>query len=276
MALRRLSRSIPKPPAGTRRRSVTLNPARLFQWPNFRGNKWLFCLSLPYKPRVGSKKNPIDNSLRINSLLILACIVASIWAWQQEPVFAQQNLVFSFVNLEKGKIWTLVVALFVHGNVLHLLGNMLFLFVFGNTLAKTVGPLKHLMVFFTGGFVGFILSLPFMPRETGMLGASAAIFTVSACVMLVSPLKFSWLFLAPQGLVAIIYFVYNVVVVAEKSRIPGYDPHVAYVAHIIGFLTGLPFGIALSDHWKRNLLITLLLFGAYLVILTGVWKAIFR
>ena len=233
-------------------------------------------LSLPDKPGVRSKKNSIDNSLRINSLLILACIGASIWAWQQEPVFAQQNLVFSFENLEKGKVWTLVVALFVHGNVLHLLGNMVFLFVFGNTLAKTVGPLKYLMVFFTGGFVGFILSLPFMPRETGMLGASAAIFTVSACVMLVSPLKFSWLFLAPQGLVAIIYFVYNVVVVAEKSRIPGYDPQVAYVAHIIGFLTGLPFGIALSDHWKRNLLITLLLFGAYLVILTGVWKAIFR
>ncbi len=90
-----------------------------------------------------------------------------------------------------------------------------------------------------------------------MLGASAAIFTLAACVMLVSPLKFSWLFLAPQGLVAIIYFVYNVAVVAAKSRIPGYDPHVAYVAHIIGFVIGIPFGIAFSDRWKRNFLITL-------------------
>ena len=57
--------------------------------------------------------------------------------------------------------------------------------------------------------------------------------------------------------------------VYEKSRIPGYDPHIAYVAHIIGFLTGLPFGIALSDHWKRNLLITLLLLGIYLAIVSG-------
>jgi membrane associated rhomboid family serine protease len=214
--------------------------------------------------------------LRTNSLLILICIAASVWAWQQPPVFAQQNLVFSFDNLEKGKVWTLVVALFVHANVLHLFGNMLFLFVFGNTLEKTVGPGKHLMVFFAGGVTGFILSLPFMPRGTGMLGASAAIFTVAACVMLVSPLKFSWLFLAPQGLVAIIYFVYNVVVVAEKSRIPGYDPHVAYVAHIIGFITGIPFGIAFSDHWKRNLLITLLLFGIYLAIITGAARSLFR
>ena len=214
--------------------------------------------------------------MRVNTLLILACIGASVWAWQQDPAFAQQNLVFSFNNLEKGKVWTLVAALFIHASVLHLFGNMLFLFVFGNTLEKTVGPGKHLMVFFTGGILSFILSLPFMPHGTGMLGASAAIFTLAACVMLVSPLKFSWLFLAPQGLVAIIYFVYNVVVVAEKSRIPGYDPHVAYVAHIIGFAIGIPFGIAFSDRWKRNFLITLVLFGIYLAILSGAWRTLFR
>ena len=83
-------------------------------------------------------------------------------------------------------------------------------------------------------------------------------------------------FLAPQGLIAIIYFIYNVVVVSENSRIPGYDPQVAYVAHIIGFLTGLPFGIALSDHWKKNLLITLLLLGVYLAIVSGAARALFR
>jgi membrane associated rhomboid family serine protease len=108
-----------------------------------------------------------------------------------------------------------------------------------------------------------------------MLGASAAIFTLAACVMLVRPLKFSWLFLAPQGLIAIIYFLYNLVVVYEKTLIPGYDPHVAYVAHIIGFITGLPFGIALSDHWKRNLLVTLLLLGIYLAIVSRAARSIF-
>ena len=74
------------------------------------------------------------NSLKTNSLLILACLAASLWAWQQEPAFAQNNLIFSLNNLEKGRIWTLVAALFVHANVFHLIGNMLFLFVFGNTL----------------------------------------------------------------------------------------------------------------------------------------------
>ena len=215
------------------------------------------------------------NLLKTNSLLILACILASLWAWQQDPVFAEQNLVFSLSNFEKGRFWTIVAALFVHANVLHLFGNMLFLFVFGRTLEKTVGPQQLLAIFFTGGFVSFILAPAFLPRGTGMLGASAAIFALAGSVMLVRPLKFSWLFLAPQGLIAILYFLYNVVIVYEKSRIPGYDPQVAYVAHIIGFITGIPFGIALSDQWKRNLLITLLLLGIYLAIVSGAARSLF-
>jgi membrane associated rhomboid family serine protease len=42
---------------------------------------------------------------------------------------------------------------------------------------------------------------------------------------------------------------------------------VAYIAHIIGFLVGIPFGVALSRHWKKNLLLTLLLLVVYLAIL---------
>ena len=210
--------------------------------------------------------------MRINSVLIIACLVASFWAWQQEPKFAEQNLVFSFNNLMQGRYWTLVTALFVHGSILHLFGNMLFLFVFGGTLESNVGSGRHLIVFLTAGLTGFVLSLPFVAPDAGMVGASAAIFGVAACVMLVRPLKFSWLFLAPQGLVAILYFLYNAIVVYDSRLVPGYDPQVGYVAHVIGFLTGVPFGIAWSDNWKKNFVITLLLLGVYvaiLVLLTG-------
>jgi membrane associated rhomboid family serine protease len=207
--------------------------------------------------------------VKINLLLIVACVAASLWAWQQDPAFAERHLIFSLSNLENGRPWTLIAALFIHATMLHLVGNMVFLFVFGSTLEKTVGAPKLLGIFFIAGFTSFILAPAFLPRGTGMLGASAAIFALAGCVMLVNPLKFSWLFLAPQGLIAIVYFIYNVVVVYEKSRIPGYDPQVAYVAHVIGFLTGIPFGIALSDYWKRNLFITLLLLGIYIVLVSG-------
>ncbi|HEU4345369.1 MAG TPA: rhomboid family intramembrane serine protease [Candidatus Binatia bacterium] len=206
--------------------------------------------------------------MRINSLLVIACIVASFWAWQQDPKFAEQNLVFSFNNLMQGRFWTLVTALFVHGSLFHLFGNVLFLFVFGGTLENSLGSGRYLMVFLVGGLAGFILSLPFVAPDAGMVGASAAIFTVAACVMLVRPLKFSWLFLAPQGLVAILYFLYNVVVVYDPRLISGYDPQVGYIAHVIGFVAGIPFGIAWSNNWKKNFVITLILLGIYVVILT--------
>ena len=194
--------------------------------------------------------------------------MASFWAWQQDPKFAEQNLLFSFNNLMEGRFWTLLAALFVHGSLFHLIGNMIFLFVFGGTLQNSVGSGRYLLVFLTGGLAAFVLSLLFMPPNAGMVGASAAIFSVAACVMLVRPLKFSWLFLAPQGLVAIIYFLYNVVVVYDPRLIPGYDPQVGYIPHIIGFVTGLPFGIAWSDNWKRNFFMTIVLLGIYVAILT--------
>lgn len=205
--------------------------------------------------------------MSINSFLILACIVASVWAWQQDPKFTEQNLLFSFNNLVAGRFWTLPAALFVHGGLFHLIGNMIFLLVFGGTLQRSIGSGRYLLVFFTGGLTGFVLSLPFLAPETAMIGASAAIFTAAACVMLVKPLKFSWLFLAPQGLVAIIYFLYNVIVVYDPKLIAGYDPQVGYIPHIIGFMTGIPFGLAWSHNWKKNLLITIVLLTLYIAIL---------
>jgi membrane associated rhomboid family serine protease len=145
---------------------------------------------------------------------------------------------------------------------------MLFLFVFGGTLQGSIGSGRYLTVFLAGGLAGFLFSLPFVAPDAGMVGASAAIFAAAACVMLVKPLKFSWLFLAPQGLVAMLYFLYNVLIVYDPRVIPGYNPQVSYIAHIIGFVTGIPLGIVWSSHWKKNFLITLLLLAIYVAILT--------
>ena len=211
--------------------------------------------------------------MRVNYLLILGCVGLSLWAWQpsQDPNFIDTNLVFSWNNLLAGRVWTLFTALFLHASPAHLFGNMLFLFVFGNTLEKMIGRDYHLMVFFVGGFTSFLLppALGIYAPDTGMLGASAAIFTLAACVMLMNPLKFSFLFMAPQGLVAIFYFAYNLIIVTtpDLARGLGYDPSIAYIAHIIGFTVGIPFGIAWGQRWKRNLLVTLGLFAIYLAIL---------
>jgi membrane associated rhomboid family serine protease len=193
---------------------------------------------------------------RINWIILL-CVFLSIFSWylpSNEYEAVLRYLAFSGDNLLSGRVWTPITALFLHADFMHLAGNILFLFVFGHTLEGAIGSKKTLTAFFTGGILSFLLSVYFYPPEIPMIGASAAIFTLTAIVMLVKPLKFSLLFLMPQGLVAILYFVYNVAAVYFDVQ-----GNVAFISHILGFFTGIPFGITWSRDWKRNLVITLAL-----------------
>ncbi|MGA2462461.1 MAG: rhomboid family intramembrane serine protease [Candidatus Bathyarchaeia archaeon] len=144
--------------------------------------------------------------MRATNILILICILVSLYSWTVDPAFVESNLAFSLKNVLEGRLWTVVTAIFVHANLLHLLGNMIFLYVFGNTLESVTNSRRMLLAFFLGGLLSFPLSLPFFPSNAIFVGASAAIFTLTAVVMLLKPLRFSWLLLMPVGLVAVLYF----------------------------------------------------------------------
>ena len=139
---------------------------------------------------------------------------------------------------------------------------MIFLYVFGNTLESVSDSKRMFTAFFLGGVLSFPLSVPLFPFDATFVGASAAIFTLTAIVMLLKPLRFSWLLLMPVGLVAILYFLYNAFAVYYH-----FQSNVAYISHIIGFSLGLPLGIAWSLEWKRNLLISIGLLIAYFALL---------
>ena len=194
----------------------------------------------------------------------MLCVLSSIFSWylpSNEYEMALSYLAFSGENLIQGKVWTLITALFLHADPMHLAGNMIFLFVFGNTLEKEIGSKKTLAAFLIGGILSFLLSTYFYDPGTPLIGASAAIFTLTSIVMLVKPLKFSLLFLMPQGLVAILYFIYNVA--AVHFEVQG---NIAFISHIIGFILGIPLGIAWSKDWKKNLAITFVLLVIFYIL----------
>ncbi|MGA2972298.1 MAG: rhomboid family intramembrane serine protease [Candidatus Bathyarchaeia archaeon] len=201
--------------------------------------------------------------MRATNILILVCILVTLYSWTLDPASVDHYLAFSLTNLQGGRVWTLVTAIFVHASLLHLLGNMVFLYVFGNTLESVTNSSRNMLAaFFLGGILSFPLSLPFFPPGSTFVGASAAIFTLTAVVMLMKPLRWSWLLLMPVGLVAILYFLYNGLAVYYQQQ-----SDVAYVSHVIGFSLGLPLGIAWSTQWKRNLLISIGLLMVYFVLL---------
>jgi membrane associated rhomboid family serine protease len=208
-------------------------------------------------------------TLRKINLVIVVCILVSFVSWLVS-MFSNTDVVLDYLafsgdNILRGRVWTLVTSLFLHADILHLAGNMLFLYVFGNTMEEDLGATKTLGTFFFGGIASFLLSLLFYNSATPLIGASGAIFTLSAVVMLIKPLKFSILFFMPQGLVAILYFVYNLIAVYY-----GEGGNVAYIAHVIGFVVGIPFGLEWSKNWLKNLLITIALLIVFLIVATFV------
>ncbi|MGE5637891.1 MAG: rhomboid family intramembrane serine protease [Chloroflexota bacterium] len=120
--------------------------------------------------------------------IIIVCILVFVALW-----FVDSNeldiryLAFSTTNLLNGRVWTLITTLFIHATILHLAGNMIFLFVFGNALEKEVGAAKTYLAFFVGGVFASLLGIFFYNPNVLLIGASAAIFTLTAVVMLVKP-----------------------------------------------------------------------------------------
>jgi membrane associated rhomboid family serine protease len=197
--------------------------------------------------------------------VIIACILVSVTFWLADPTESSaQYLAFSTSNLRSGRIWTLVTALFLHVDIVHLAGNMIFLFAFGNVLEKEMGAGKTYISFFLGGVLALIFGVFFYNPNALLVGASAAIFTLTAVVLLVKPLKFSFIFFMPLGLVALIYIIYNVVAIQT-----GAEGNVAYISHVIGFAVGIPLGAMWSKNLARNLLITVGLLILYLFIIWG-------
>lgn len=190
-------------------------------------------------------------------LLIAACFLLSLYTWYCDPSLLRL-LSFSGSGFLSLKLWTPITSLFIHGDWAHLLGNMLFLYVFGSTVEEELGAKKMLAAFFTGGALTFLLSTPFYSPHMMLIGSSAAIFSLAAVAILVKPLKFSFLILAPISAAAFAMFFYNIYAVAY-----GFSGNIAYISHIIGFLLGLPMGASWTPKWKINLVVAAATFAAY-------------
>jgi membrane associated rhomboid family serine protease len=153
------------------------------------------------------------------------------------------QLGFSTMGLLRSQVWILITAPFIHVGVMHLAGNILFLYIFGNTLEEEIGSTKTIGLFFFGGAAALLIGIPFNPPNTHIVGSSIAVSTLLGAVILIKPNKYSPVFFAPLGLVAVIYIIYNGFMIYYGQAGP-----IAYVSHVIGFLIGIPLGLA----WRRK------------------------
>jgi len=142
-------------------------------------------------------------------------------------------------------------SMFVHGGLAHLLGNMLFLWIFGDNVEDRMGHLRYVFFYLACGFVAAVSQVVLEPQSlVPMVGASGAIAGVMGAYLVLYPhsrvlMLFPFpvfLFELPAvaflGLWFVVQFLNGIgqLPVFQQDQISG---GVAFWAHVMGFVTGL-------------------------------------
>lgn len=146
---------------------------------------------------------------------------------------------------------TLVTSLFFHSSLLHILGNMLFLFVLGDNVEDAMGSLYYFLFYLSCGVAsGVVFAYGAPETVTPLVGASGAISGVCAAYLLLYP--HSTIFGLIGGVLPIHapawIFVGCWIALQFINAHFDADGHVAWLAHIGGILAGL----ALTPLFKRS------------------------
>jgi membrane associated rhomboid family serine protease len=154
---------------------------------------------------------------------------------------------------------TLLSSMFMHGGWLHLLGNMLFLWIFGDNVEHTLGRLKYLAFYLVAGLVGALAQIAVDPNSLiPSLGASGAISGALGAYFVLFPsnrvlvIFFNFAVWVPAlvaiGLWALLQFISGIGQIAVTEQTGG----VAYMAHIGGFVVGVVVGFVARAFLRRS------------------------
>ena len=146
---------------------------------------------------------------------------------------------------------TLLTSMFMHGDILHIGGNMLFLWVFGDNVEHRVGRLKYLVFYLLAGVIASLAQVAVSANSViPTLGASGAISGVLGAYLVLFPgnrvLVFLLRFLVRvPAIVAIGLWALLQLFLGGSQLFSGVETGggVAYMAHIGGFVFGLIAGL---------------------------------
>jgi len=141
---------------------------------------------------------------------------------------------------EKNVWLSILYSMFLHGGLLHLGGNMLFLWVFGNNIEDTKGKFTYLAFYLLAGLAATVAHIAVQPSSTiPVIGASGAIAGVMGAYLVLFPRAriLGLLVIIPLPLPAWAFLGFWFL-----SQFVGGSDGVAYAAHVGGFLFGMAVG----------------------------------
>jgi rhomboid family protein len=206
------------------------------------------------------RDNVPTRSLPVVTLALIATNVA-VWVLYQLPNVDRSvndlgyhpcEVVGDCPGVSDGWLLTLLTAMFLHGSWMHLLGNMLFLWIFGNNVEDAMGRLRYLAFYLLAGLAATaaqsVVTLWFASAADARLpnvGASGAIAGVLGAYFVLLPsarvltLIFFVVIEVPAVLVLGLWFVFQLWAGSASFEQPEEGGGVAFFAHIGGFVFGM-------------------------------------
>jgi membrane associated rhomboid family serine protease len=203
--------------------------------------------------------NPSRSIPFVTYALITACIIVFVWQIGLAPQAAHRAVLdYGMVpavlfghagsarHLHPLPAWaTLFTSMFLHGGWLHLIGNMIYLWIFGKGVESAVGPARFLLLYLVCGAAAGLTQGAIDPTSTiPMVGASGAIAGALGAYLLLHPrgnvVVFVWLFVfvrfitVPALILLGLWFLLQLM----NALSPG-DAGVAFWAHVGGFIVGM-------------------------------------
>ena len=186
---------------------------------------------------------------------ILIAICCFIFLWQSTlPTNLNQTAIYNFgvtpaslLGGQQGYIHpylTIFSSMFMHGGWMHLIGNMVFLWIFGDNIEDSMGHKKFLIFYLLCGVFAALLQSGINPQsDIPMIGASGAIAGILGAYLLLHPKAnvnvLLWLFIFITVIKVPAFIVLSVWIVSQFfSASFASTGGVAYFAHIGGFIAG--------------------------------------
>ncbi len=216
----------------------------------------------PIKDTIPSRHFPVVNSVLIGSCTLLFLYQALLPEDRLDLFIdrfgmAPAQLFGAGPGSLPGRLATLITCMFLHGGWLHLLGNMLYLYIFGDNVEDRLGHVRFVFFYLGCGMAGSLLQALLDPSsEIHTIGASGAIAGILG----------SYLIFYPRARVVAVVFIF---ILIQAVEVPAYlflgfwfvlqlfqgvgslgamdGGGVAWWAHIGGFLAG-----ALTSWWIRR------------------------
>lgn len=201
----------------------------------------------------------------VNYLLISAC--SAVWLAQ----FTRSPEQFDAIILKYGMIpvriiqgqglLTLLSSMFMHGGWFHFLGNMLYLWIFGDNVEDAFGHFFYLIVYLVSGIAGSLLQVLVAPYSriptigasgaiSGVMGAYFVLFPRARVLTLVPFFFFMRLIYIPASILLGFWILFQLLYGCSSA--PGTGGGIAYFVHIGGFIAGVLFGLLIRRRVRRT------------------------